>query len=66
MGNTVRAFSSLEADGPCKDEDREEKPLGDSLADIEDEPKLGDLLTGMFEEVDVDSVEAVRELREDV
>ena len=65
MGNTVRRFSSLGTRGTCSEKTDEKEKLGDSLDSIDTEPKLGDLLTGMFEEVDVDSVEAVRELRED-
>lgn len=65
MGNTVRRVSSLGTDGPCDEEEREEEKLGNLLDNVDGEPKLGDMLTGMFEEVDVDSVEAVRELRED-
>ncbi|WP_135823529.1 hypothetical protein [Halorussus ruber] len=65
MGNTVRKFSSLGAREPCNNEKEEQQKLGDSLDSIETEEGLGDRLTGMFEEVDVDSVEAVRELRED-
>lgn len=67
MGNTVRTFSSLGTPTPCdeEEEEKEQKGLGDVLDSTDTEPKLGDALTGMFEEVDVDSVEAVRELRED-
>ncbi|UPW01722.1 hypothetical protein M0R88_06365 [Halorussus gelatinilyticus] len=62
MGNTVRTFSSL---GTSEPSDEEQEGLGDSLANIDTEPKLEYLLIGMFEEVNVDSVESVRELRED-
>jgi len=65
MGNTVRRFSSLGTHESCSEKTDEQQQLGDSLDSIDTKPKLGDLLTGMFEEVDVDSVEAVRELRED-
>lgn len=67
MGNTVRSFSSLGTPQPCDEEGEgeDQEKLGDILDGTDTEPKLGDALTGMFEEVDVDSVEAVRELRED-
>ena len=61
----MRRFSSLGTRESCSEKTDEQQQLGDSLDSIDTEPKLGDLLTGMFEEVDVDSVEAVRELRED-
>ncbi|WP_460919037.1 hypothetical protein [Salinarchaeum chitinilyticum] len=40
-------------------------PVSNPTEDIEDgQRKLGDLLAGRLSDVDVDSVEAVRELRE--
>lgn len=49
MGNTAREFTAVGPDDESEDE----------------RPPLGDLLAGRFSELDVDSVEAVRRLRED-
>lgn len=57
MGNTVREFIAL---GLPDDEEPTARPQG-----AEEGSGLGDRIAGTFDDVNVDSVEAVRKLRED-
>ena len=64
MGNTVQSFSSLGATEPKGQSEQEQ--LGDTLEKLAEEERLGDFLANRSEDDDVDSVEAVREIREDI
>lgn len=60
MGSSVDAPSSK---GPDTDEDESQSKLRDHN-EATSQVKLGELLSGRFEDSDIDSVTAVREQRE--
>lgn len=66
MGNTVRTFSSLGTHESEREPKPEQEKLGDSLETLREKERLGEFLANRAEDDDIDSIEAVRDVREDI